>query len=174
MPKHETQAFHIHAGFKMLLYDLKEENVPKDKWPKITNNFINLDEYGFTKEEAKEYALKFKGNGRIAVGYTSVDISINNNKVKSIITNHPVKGDKKWKTEYYAVLDSPDSKKEIPGTRSSIKKDCIDAARKITDLTGRPSYIIITKAPDGFSEVSAEINYIAKEDQDLNTYCWIW
>ena len=172
--KKDSQAFHIHAGFHMVMYDLQEEKVPEKDWPKIRHEFINLDKYGFTKEEAEEYALKFQGNGRIAVGYTSTDISVNNNKVKSIITNHPVKGDKKWKTEYYAVLDSPHSKEEIPGSRSNIKKDCIDAAREVTDLTGRPSYIIITKSPDGFSKVSAEINYIAKDDQDLNEFTFIW
>ena len=172
--KKTSYAFHIDAAFLMLLYDLKEENVPKSKWPKITDKFINLDKYGYSKENAEEVTKNFRGIKGTALGYTSVPAGSNNNKTKSSITNYPVKGDKKWETQYYAVLDRKDSKEEVPGSRTSIKKDCIDTARAITDETGRPTFIIITKVPVGFDQVSAEINFVAKDDQDLGEFIFVW
>ena len=46
--------------------------------------------------------------------------------------------------------------------------------REHTSEKRRAHIIIVTKSPVGFSEVSAEIHYIAKDDQDLSEFTWVW
>jgi len=98
----------------------------------------------------------------------------NTNVTKSSVENYSVKGDKNWRSRYIAVFDKDDGDELVPTVDSAVKKEAVDSARIVTEMTGRDTFVILGKSPIKFSRVQARITYKASKGQELGKYLFIW
>jgi len=157
----------IESAFEILKRDLEEEN----NKPKTTKFFINMDK--LTDEIDEEFVESVAINGLI-FGYTISKLGLNENKVQVSIKNYPTQGEKKWETVYLALYDNPNFDEVVPNSRTKIKKDCIDAARKASEEEGRNTFIIVGKSAANFNRLEAAVLYKTSSNQKLGEYKFIW
>jgi hypothetical protein len=127
---------------------------------KVSNSKVsNIDEL-----EAWVQKNGSKGN---AYGVVTSDPVVNKNKIKSVVTDHPQEGTRKWETVY--VAQEKYGKKVVGSAR--FKKDAIDKARKHTEKTKKPTEVLIKKVlPTSQVTVCAEVNYKPAKDEREGHY----
>ena len=75
---------------------------------------------------------------------------------------------------YMAVWDTVNSTNVVEGSRYETKGDCVNAARKATEETGRRTYVLVGKYPIGFSRALSEVTYKPSPKQTLGNYVFVW
>jgi len=159
----------IQSAFEILKKDLEEE---KNK-PKTLDYFINLDELYENEDEKEDIIDRLQIKG-VVHGYTLGKLGFNENKVLVTIKNFPTQGEKKWETVYLALYDDPRGDDVVPGSRTKIKKDCIDIARKASEKECRNTFIIVGKAAANFDRLETAVLYKTSSNQKIGEYKFIW
>ena len=162
--------YSLERAFRRLDEELKFDEIDPELWPIGPYKFVNLDDTAIEPDMIES----FEGNNHVIFGYTSKKLGENANQIQTQVKNITVKGDKKWETKYIAVFDDPKGTEHVPGSNTSIKKDCIDAARAATSQTGRNTYIIIGKSPNGFDRLQSEVIYKPSQGQTMGQFTFVW
>ncbi len=165
----EVKAVSIHHAFHIFKTEVLET---LDSKPLKIDRFINIDAYNVQRMNIPDIVSSFENSG-ILFGYTEYESGENPNKVHVSLVNHPVKGDKKWETAYVAVYDSVNGE-VVKGSRSLIKKECIDKGRAAAEKEKRHVAVLIGKTPKEFSRLETEILYRPSPNQKLGKYIFIW
>ena len=167
--------YSIHQAYAWMLETLKKEN--RAEFDKIRNNdnLIILDDFGFggDAELEEEFITRFSGSGYV-IGFPTRTPGDNTNQVQSQVKDEIVKGDKKWETAYVAVFDHPWGNTVVPGSRSGIKKEAVDAAKAMSAMYQRDAFVIIGRKPIGFSRVTAQVLYKPSQNQQTGLYTFVW
>lgn len=168
------QAFSIHQAFAWMMKTMKEEN--REEHDKIMNRstFIDLDIMCPDNEEEREKIKNIFEGSNFVLGWCEAEPDVNPNMHKSYVKDEVIKGDKKWKTEYVAVYDSPYGAQMVKGSRQAIKKDCVDVARAVTAAENRDTFVILGRSPDGFHRCNAQVLYKPGGDQKIGIYTFVW
>jgi len=132
--------------------------------------YVNLDNHNINDEDIIQ---ELEGKG-ILYGHTKMKVGDNANKVVVQLVNHPVEGEKKWDNIYMAVYDHPRGLITVPGSKSKIKKECIDIARLASETEKRHTFVIIGKSPKEFDRLETEIIYKPSPNMKLGEYVFLW
>jgi len=157
-------AFSIQQAFAWLCKDVEEG----EQYPK---SFIDFTYCSNDDQDVAVDVLKEMG---YCIGYCEKQPGTNPNQTQTQVIDTVVKGDKKWKTVYLAVYDTPWGDKVVAGSKSAIKKDCVDIAREAGAKESRDTFVIIGKSPDGFPRCSAQVLYKPSPKQTPGLYKFIW
>lgn len=156
------KAFNIYQAYEFLQIDHQDDPLP--------TKFINLDE--FPELISMEFLDMIEGKG-VIFGRTIEEPGENVNQIQTVVTNHTIKGGKKWESVYLGVW-ADDRFKTIQGSKSKIKKECVDAVREAVQNTGRSAHVIVGQNLVEHSRIQAEIDYKPSPKQEQGTYEFYW
>tara|TARA_R110000796_G_scaffold1673_7_gene6988 strand:- start:17 stop:574 length:558 start_codon:yes stop_codon:yes gene_type:complete len=124
-----------------------------------------------SSKDLDEYIEENVGK-RDAWGYCVKQPKGNSNKIKSVVTNFPQKGTRKWATEFLAT-DPHASYNEIK-VRAKNQTQCIKEARAYVEKNPhcKLEITIIKKLTSGITKC-AEISYKQSSDEQQGTYVFI-
>jgi len=171
------KAFSIYQAFQFLLKDLKEEGV------NAPSSFMNIDEIipiregevgPVRDEDGHDEIIDFCKKYGLSAGYCIEDPTENPNQIQTRVIDTIIKGDKKWKTQYLAIYDTPWGDQVVPGSKSITKKECVDKAREAGSKENRDTFVLIGKSTSGFPRCQAQILYKPSPKQKPGMYCFIW
>lgn len=173
MTKKEIKAFSIHQAFTWMIKTMEDE---EDKELSIIKNhkrFINLDELDIDPELHEDFIRFFQDTGHV-VGWCEKMPEENPNQIQTQVKDTIIKGDKKWKTLYLAVYDTPWGDEVVKHSKKPTKKECVDVAREAGQKENRDTFVLMGKSPDGFPRCSAQVLYKPSPKQQPGLYIFIW
>ena len=165
----EISDFSLQGAFERFCEEIEE--IDPTNWPLDLETMVDLHDY--KDIDVEEVASKLEGSGLI-FGYIKAPFGDNANKTQSGVDHRVHNGTKSWGSAYMAVWDTVNSTNVVEGSRYETKGDCVTAARKATEETGRRTYVLVGKYPIGFSRALSEVTYKPSPKQALGNYVFVW
>lgn len=135
----------------------------------VTNKQGEFDE----RDHFHEWIWK-QTNKRDMYGYCTQKPITNNNKIKTVVTNHPQKGARKFETRYIAVNKWASADNKYPGISEKTQTEAIKKARAYVEKNPRVSLSIeVIKVLVAGAKVCAEIKYKAASNERLGSYTFV-
>jgi len=163
----EISAYSMHQAFAYLCKEAREND---EEYPK---QFIDIAATA-ASDLAESTVTKLLNDLGICVGECIVAPGANPNQTQTQVKDTIIKGDKKWKTAYLAVFDTPWGDEVVPGSQAATKKECVDVVRAICAEQNRDAFVIIGKKPDGFVRCQATVLYKPSPKQTVGVYKFTW
>lgn len=171
----EYPGYSLEQAFAFMVRDMEHNNDPALDSLRNKRTPLNLDHFNTDCDVDLEGEIldRFEDSG-YALGVCMVIPGENPNQNQTQLQDVIVKGDKKWKTAYIGIWDTPFGTEVVEGSKQEIKKNCVDICREKSALEKRDIFILIGKSPDEFPRCAAQCNYKPSPNQKIGMYKFVW